>query len=57
MREYIKPTTEIIATTTEKFMGVSGTNNEPGGGDGFTNTTTFEQDVVYKTPALWDEGE
>ena len=61
MREYIQPTTEIIATDTEKFLAGSVTTppitDGPGGGEGFTNSTTFEQDIISSKSALWDESE
>ena len=60
MREYIQPTTEIIATTTEKFLAgsVPPVNDGPGyPGEELTNSTTFEQDIISSKSALWDEGE
>ena len=55
MREYVQPTVEIIPAEPYVMEGGSDTHNEPGGGEEFGNTTTFEQDILMPDKSLWDE--
>jgi len=55
MREYILPTIEIIPTGVYVMQSGSDIHETPGGGEEFTNTTTFEQDIVTPDNNLWEE--
>ena len=56
MREYVQPTVEIIPTIPYVLAG-SDIHNQPGGGQEFGNTTTFEKDILMPEKSLWDEEE